>query len=165
MDSRTQTPIHAVCFCAFLSLLLGLISFAGPLAITAVFTMSVVCQYIGFVTPIIARFIGGSEFIHGPFNLGIMVGTICWTYHLPLTNYIYQSGPVAFIASFYMLFMIVVLLFPSSPGATSQSMNYTVVVAGGVILLSLAYYFFPKYGGRYWFKGPVYTIKGVDETD
>lgn len=64
-----------------------------------------------------------------------------------------------------MLFMIVVLLFPSSPGATSQSMNYTVVVAGGVILLSLTYYFFPKYGGRYWFKGPVYTIKGVDETD
>jgi len=75
MDSRTQTPVHAVCFCAFLSLLLGLISFAGPLAVTAVFTTSVVCQYIGFTVPIIARYVGGSEFIHGPFNLGIMVGT------------------------------------------------------------------------------------------
>lgn len=147
VNSRTQTPVHAVCFCAFLSLLLGLISFAGPLAITAVFTMSVVCQYIGFTIPIIARYVGGSEFIHGPFNLGIM------------------SGPVAFIASCYMLFMIVVFLFPPSPGATSQSMNYTVVVTGGTLLLSLTYYFFPKYGGRYWFKGPVHTIKDADEAD
>jgi amino acid transporter len=73
MNSRTHTPVHAVFFCAFLALVLGLISFAGPLAITAVFTMSVVCQYIGFVTPIIARFVGGSRFVHGPFNLGIMV--------------------------------------------------------------------------------------------
>ena len=80
MSSRTQTPVHAVCFCAFLSLLLGLISFAGPLAITAVFTMSVVCQYIGFTIPIIARYVGGSEFIHGPFNLGIMVCTTCLSF-------------------------------------------------------------------------------------
>jgi len=64
-----------------------------------------------------------------------------------------------------MLFMIVVFLFPPSPGATSQNMNYTVVVTGGTILLSLTYYFFPKYGGRYWFKGPVHTIKDADEAD
>ncbi|KXN86792.1 hypothetical protein AN958_09643 [Leucoagaricus sp. SymC.cos] len=147
MNSRTQTPVHAACFCAFLSLLLGLLSFAGPLAITAVFTMSVVCQYIGLVTPIIARFVGGSQFIHGPFNLGFM------------------SGPVSFIASAYMLVMIVVFLFPAVPGPTSQSMNYTVVVVGGVISLSLGYYFFPKYGGRYWFTGPVHTIEDVDEVD
>ncbi|KAJ3575763.1 hypothetical protein NP233_g882 [Leucocoprinus birnbaumii] len=145
LNARTKTPIYAVFFCAFLSLLLGLISFAGPLAITAVFTMSVIFQYIGFVTPIIARFVGGQEFIHGPFNLGIM------------------SGPVAFVAAAYMLFMIVVFLFPPSPGATSHSMNYTIVVAGGILLLSLGYYFFPKYGGRYWFKGPVHTIKTADD--
>ncbi|KXN82731.1 hypothetical protein AN958_02223 [Leucoagaricus sp. SymC.cos] len=131
MNSRTQTPVHAVC----------------PLAITAVFTMSVVCQYIGFVTPIIARFVGGSQFVHGPFNLGLM------------------SGPVSFVASAYMLLMIVVFLFPAVPGPTSQSMNYTVVVVGGVISLSLGYYFFPKYGGRYWFTGPVHTIEDVDEVD
>ncbi|KAJ3836744.1 amino acid/polyamine transporter I [Lentinula raphanica] len=130
MNNRTQTPVHAVFFCAGLSLILGLISFAGPVAITAVFTMSVVCQYIGFTVPIIARFVGGSRFVHGPFNLGCM------------------SGPVACIASAYMIFMIV-------------SMNYTVVVVGGTILLSLGYYFFPVYGGKHWFTGPVHTV--VDE--
>lgn len=47
-------------------------------------------------------------------------------------------------------------------------MNYTVVVVGGTLILSLGYYFFPKYGGVYWFEGPVETIrdrtgKGVKE--
>jgi hypothetical protein len=40
-------------------------------------------------------------------------------------------------------------------------MNYTVVVIGGTVILSLGYYFFPKYGGRYWFTGPVGTIGQV----
>lgn len=73
INPRTKTPVHAVCFLAFMSLLLGLISFAGPIAISAVFTMSVVCQYIGFTTPIIARWVGGTKFQPGPFNLGRLV--------------------------------------------------------------------------------------------
>ena len=42
-------------------------------------------------------------------------------------------------------------------------MNYTVVVWGGTLLLSLVYFYFPKYGGVYWFTGPVSTVR--DETD
>lgn len=38
-------------------------------------------------------------------------------------------------------------------------MNYTVVVVGGTLMLSLGYYFLPKYGGVYWFEGPVETIR------
>jgi amino acid transporter len=55
INPQTKTPVHAVIFLAFMALLLGLLSFAGPLAISAVFTMSIVCQYVGFATPIIAR--------------------------------------------------------------------------------------------------------------
>jgi hypothetical protein len=61
-----------------------------------------------------------------------------------------------------MIFMIVVFLFPTAPSPTSESMNYTVVVVGGTIFLSLGYYFFPKYGGMYWFTGPVHTIEIKD---
>jgi hypothetical protein len=32
------------------------------------------------------------------------------------------------------------------------------VVLGGILIFSLVYYYFPKYGGVYWFKGPVTTI-------
>ncbi|KAJ7497558.1 amino acid/polyamine transporter I [Mycena latifolia] len=147
INPRTKTPVHAVVFLAIMALLLGLLSFAGPLAISAVFTMSIVCQYIGFATPIIARWVGGQKFVPGPFNLGIM------------------SAPVAFVASAYMIFMIVVFMFPAIPGPTSHSMNYTAVVVGGTLALSLAYYFFPKYGGRYWFTGPVETIQHPDRSD
>jgi amino acid transporter len=73
INPHTKTPVHAVCFLAFISLLLGLISFAGPIAISAVFTMTIVCQYIGFVIPIIARWVGGTKFHPGPFNLGSFV--------------------------------------------------------------------------------------------
>ena len=43
-------------------------------------------------------------------------------------------------------------------------MNYTIIVLGGTILLSLAYYLFPVYGGRNWFSGPVETFEDRDST-
>ncbi|KAJ6596370.1 amino acid/polyamine transporter I [Mycena vulgaris] len=149
INPRTKTPVHAVIFLAFMALLLGLLSFAGPLAITsgAVFTMSIVCQYVGFATPIIARWVGGQKFTPGPFNLGLM------------------SAPVAFLALMYMIFMIVVFMFPATPDPTAHSMNYTVVILGGTLMLSLGYYFFPKYGGRNWFTGPVETIRDLDPSN
>jgi hypothetical protein len=64
-----------------------------------------------------------------------------------------------------MLLMILVFLFPPSQGPTSGSMNYTIVVVGGTLGLALGYYFFPKYGGRHWFTGPVHTIKDEDGAD
>jgi hypothetical protein len=54
--------------------------------------------------------------------------------------------------------MIVVLIFPSENAPTAQTMNYTVVVVGGILSLSIAYYFLPVIGGRHWFTGPVRTV-------
>jgi hypothetical protein len=66
--------------------------------------------------------------------------------------------PVATISVLWMLFMSVVFLFPSTPQTDVADMNYTVVVMGGTLLLSLAWYYFPKYGGVHWFTGPVRNI-------
>jgi hypothetical protein len=57
-----------------------------------------------------------------------------------------------------MAFMGVVFLFPATPEVEVGDMNYTVVVLGGALALSLVYYYFPKYGGKNWFTGPVTTI-------
>lgn len=84
----------------------------------------------------------------------------------------------------------VVFLFPSTPQTDSADMNYcssssyvflpnqiyadyrsrlfrmiAVVVMGAVIGGSLLWYYWPKYGGVHWFKGPVPTIvtEEVDE--
>ena len=64
-----------------------------------------------------------------------------------------------------MAFSVTILMFPTTPGPTGADMNYTVVVLGGWLLLCIAYYYFPKYGGVYWFKGPVANIQAAEQSD
>ena len=75
--------------------------------------------------------------------------------------------------------MMVVFLFPANTSPGSQSMNYAVVVfckfipsgiaffvtlhsIGGVLILATIYFYCPKYGAKYWFKGPTKTIEVRD---
>lgn len=67
--------------------------------------------------------------------------------------------PVSWIAVLWMIFSILIVMFPTTPDPSPQDMNYTVVVAGGWILLCIIYYYFPRYGGVYWFKGPMANIE------
>ncbi|KAL0954677.1 hypothetical protein HGRIS_003626 [Hohenbuehelia grisea] len=141
VNSRTSTPVICVWVVAFLSALVALIPLAGAAASGAIFTLAVVGQYVSLSIPIAARFLGGQEFKPGPFFLGRFspfVGTVAVT---------------------WMTFMAFVLLFPATPGPTADTMNYTVVVLGGILSLSVIYYFFPRYGGVHWFKGPVSTVE------
>ncbi|OBZ67516.1 putative amino-acid permease PB24D3.02c [Grifola frondosa] len=140
VNTFTGTPVNAVWFSAACSLLLGLLAFAGPAAVGAVFTLGVVAQYLSYIIPISARFLGGQKFNPGPFSLGV------------------ASRPVAIVAVSWMTFMGVVLLFPSTPQVAQTDMNYTVVVLGGVLCLATAYYYLPVYGGSCWFQGPVANI-------
>ncbi|KAF4564023.1 GABA-specific high-affinity permease [Pleurotus pulmonarius] len=140
IDKRTNTPVNCVWACAFSAGLLALICLAGPAASGAIFTLGVICQYVSLSVPIAARYLGGKEFVPGPFHLG-------------------KCGKlVAAVAVTWMTFMAIALLFPSVPEADTRSMNYTIVVLGGVLVLSLAYYYCPVYGGVYWFAGPVLTV-------
>ena len=62
--------------------------------------------------------------------------------------------PIGIIAVLWEMYSIVVVSFPSSTNPTPNTMNYTAAVSGGWIILCLVYFFFPKYGGMYWFEGP-----------
>lgn len=95
--------------------------------------------------PIAARFLGKNSFTPGPFTLGAF------------------SGPVALISVLWMLFMGIVFLFPTTPAADTQDMNYTVVVLFGTLFLALLWYYCPRYGGVHWFTGPVPTIAAEEE--
>ena len=61
-----------------------------------------------------------------------------------------------------MTVMSIIFLFPTSPTTTVGDMNYTVVVLGGVLFLSMVWYYIPVYGGIYWFTGPVKTVESSD---
>ncbi|KAJ7848955.1 amino acid/polyamine transporter I [Mycena olivaceomarginata] len=114
INPTTGTPVRSVWFSAICAALLGLTTFGGPAATGAIFSLGVVGQYVANSIPIAARFLGGQQFKCGPFHLGAL------------------SRPIALIAVLWMFFMTVVLMFPTAPDPTPQSMNYTAVVLGGV---------------------------------
>lgn len=62
-------------------------------------------------------------------------------------------------AVLFMIFMVIVFLFPATPQTSVQEMNYTIAVLGGVMILSLIWYYLPKYGGVHWFTGPVSNVE------
>jgi hypothetical protein len=89
-----------------------------------------------------------------------------------------QSLPIAVTSILFMTFINIIFCFPTSPQTTTASMNYctfalraripfdadcvrtAVVVMSGVTFGSLAWYYFPVYGGAQWFTGPVRTAEG-----
>ena len=65
---------------AFVSLMLGSLAFAGPAAITAVFSLGVAGQNTAYSIPIAARFLCKESFTPGPFFLGkfVSLSEIVW---------------------------------------------------------------------------------------
>lgn len=73
-----------------------------------------------------------------------------------------QSMPIAAIAVTWMIFASIIVFFPSVPAPTPNEMNYATVVFGGVLGLAILYYFFPRYGGMYWFQGPLGALRVLE---
>jgi LPXTG-motif cell wall-anchored protein len=160
MNGYTKTPVNAVIYVGILSLLLGLLAFAGSSATNAIFSLSVVALYVAYSIPIAARFVFRNDFKPGPFHLGIFVRCLIisifvWHACQHLSG---QSMPIAAASVLWMLLMGIVFLFPTLPQTDVSEMNYTIVVLGGTLFLSLVWYYFPKYGGVHWFTGPVRNI-------
>ena len=61
--------------------------------------------------------------------------------------------------------MGIVFMFPTTPQTDGPDMNYSVVVLGGVLILSLVWYYFPVYGGVHWFTGPISNIEKEKDAD
>ncbi|KZT28479.1 amino acid transporter [Neolentinus lepideus HHB14362 ss-1] len=140
INPYTGIPVNCVWFATLVMLALGLLSFAGSAAIGAVFTLGVASQYIALCIPITSRFIFKNKFQPGPFSLGR------W------------GRPVALVAVLWMMFCIVIFMFPTDPSPLAQDMNYTIVVLGGILFLCIVYYYFPRYGGVHWFQGPARNV-------
>ncbi|KAG2360779.1 amino acid/polyamine transporter I [Suillus spraguei] len=145
INSYTRTPVITVWLDASLTLAIGLLAFASTQAIDAMFTLAVTSSYVSYITPIVTRFAFKNNFRSGPFNLGKF------------------SFPVAATAVSWMVFMIVVFFFPTTPQTTAPEMNYTAVVLGGYMSLAILWYYCPKYGGVHWFNGPVSNLVSADK--
>ncbi|KAF7372816.1 APC amino acid permease [Mycena sanguinolenta] len=142
MNKFSATPINAVWVVTAVAFILTLLVFAGPTAITTIFSLPIVAQYLSYIIPIFCRFAFKNDFTPGPFYTGRL------------------SAPISIFSLFWMVFMMIVFMFPATPIVSSISMNYTSACLGAWVLLSLVAYYFPfnELGGVHWFKGPVPNI-------
>lgn len=118
-------PLNAIWFCVLLAVLLGLLTIIGPAAANAVFSLAVAANNLAWGTPIFARAVWGrAKFRPGPFYTGRL------------------SLPIAWVAVVFLVFGIVLSMFPSGgPGPSPDTMNYTVVINCAVWGGALLYYF------------------------
>ncbi|KAL8958526.1 MAG: hypothetical protein Q9193_004433 [Seirophora villosa] len=133
-------PLRAVWGCAFLAVVLGLLTLIAPAAAQALFSLTVAGNNLAWGVPIFARVVWGQEkFVPGPFYTGD-----------------HFSVPVAWTAIVFLVFGTLLAMFPvEGPSPTPQSMNYTVVISAAVWIGALTYYYVDAWK---WFTGPKITI-------
>ncbi|KIW26599.1 uncharacterized protein PV07_06418 [Cladophialophora immunda] len=148
---KTRTPVYATWGVLFVAALLGLLMFASPVAIGAVFSIGAIAQYTAFTTPVALKlFFDHGRFKPGPWNLGK------------------YSKPLGAVAFGWWLLIVPALCFPAVKGKdlNALTMNWTCLIYGGSMFLAMSWY---AIDGRKWFKGPRinvhYTGEGAEVLD
>ena len=143
VSSRSKTPVWATWGVLSVAALLGLLCLASPVAIGAVFSIGAIGQYTAFTLPVLLKLVfdwNGQRFRPGPWNLGSF------------------SRPVGIIAVVFWLVIVPALCFPAVKGADLNllTMNWTIVIYGGSMLLAIIYYWV---SARRWFTGPKINVE------
>lgn len=149
-----MTPVWATWGVLSVAALLGLLMFASPVAIGAVFSIGAIGQYTAFTLPVALKLFfdpNHKRFVPGPWNLGRF------------------SKPLGACAVAWWCIITPALCFPAVRGAdlTLLTMNWTCLIYGGSMTLAMIYY---TVSARKWFKGPriniehTNMIEGVDNS-
>jgi len=135
INGITGTPVNAVWLVVVFCSCLNLIGIGSGETITAIFNLCAPCLDLSYVAVLFAHQVYADKvpFIEGPFTLGK------W------------SKPLNFLAISWVLFISVVLFFPTAKPVTATNMNYAIVVAGFVGLFSLTWWWA---GARRKYRGP-----------
>ncbi|KAH7839492.1 hypothetical protein Vadar_004964 [Vaccinium darrowii] len=136
--NEQEVPVNAVWLSAFIAFCMALTSLVSIVAFQAMVSIATIGLYIAYALPIFFRItLARKSFTPGPFNLGrygVLVGWIA----------------VLWVATISVLFSL-----PVSYPITDQTLNYTPVAVGGLLLLTISSWIF---SARHWFKGPITNI-------
>ncbi|KIL65806.1 hypothetical protein M378DRAFT_161822 [Amanita muscaria Koide BX008] len=128
VSESTKTPLRAVWLATIVSILPGLLEFASPVAVNAIFSLTAMALDLSYIIPIAMRRLYQNHpevmFKPGPFYmgdglLGLMCNVTCilWT-----------------------LFVTVIFSLPTVLPVTALNMNYASAITFGVIILSFIWY-------------------------
>lgn len=136
--NKQEVPINAVWMSAFISFCMALTSLGSLVAFEAMVSIATIGLYIAYALPIFFRVtLARKRFTPGPFNLG-RFGTL-----------------VGWIAVLWVVTIAVLFSLPVSYPISVETLNYTPVAVGGLLLLTVSSWIF---SARHWFKGPITNI-------
>ncbi|XP_028758143.1 amino-acid permease BAT1 homolog [Neltuma alba] len=136
--NKQEVPINAVWLSAFISFCMALPSLGSIVAFDAMVSIATIGLYIAYALPIFFRVtLARKSFIPGPFNLG-RYGVI-----------------VGWVAVLWVVTISVLFSMPVSYPVTIETLNYTPVAVGCLLVLVVSYWILC---GRHWFKGPITNI-------
>ncbi|GAB7326944.1 hypothetical protein MBLNU13_g10903t1 [Cladosporium sp. NU13] len=136
VSTRSQVPFRAIMLSVVIQVLLGLINIGSSAAFLAFVNAAAATLYITYITPVILGVLKrrrGEHIPYGPFQLGKYRNVI--------------NG----IAIVYTSFTTFFLLWPATAHPDASSMNWTIVLIGGVLTFSCFWWFVE---GRKSFVGP-----------
>lgn len=143
VNQRVHVPLRAIGFACGLGLLIGCLCLAGPTASGALFALGVCGNYLAWCTPVFLKLtFGKDKFKPGKFYLGDTFSKL--------------NG---WICCAWGLFIIILACFPSSKTVHKDTMNYASVIAGGVWILSVVFFYSYKYK---YYHGPKSNLNDDD---
>ncbi|KAL1981333.1 hypothetical protein VTN96DRAFT_2774 [Rasamsonia emersonii] len=135
-------PVRMIWGVVTMSVILGLLCLINDAASNALFSLAVAGNDLAWGMPIFCRLMWGEK--QGKFRPGEFY-TGRWL-----------SRPIAVTAIVYLVFAIVLSMFPTTgPDPSPKDMNYTIVINGALWGGALLYY---ALFARKWFKGPKMTV-------
>ncbi|KAF2271370.1 amino acid permease-like protein [Westerdykella ornata] len=135
VNPLTNTPVNAVWLVVLFCSCLDLIGIGSTLTIVAIFNITAPALDLSYIAVIVAHrwYEGRVKFIPGPYTMGR------W------------SKPVNAVAVTWVVFISVVLFFPTVRPVRPENMNYAVCVAGFIGLFSMVWWYA---GARKTYTGP-----------
>jgi amino acid transporter len=146
VNKKVAAPINAICFSSLVSIIIGCLCLIGSTAANALFSLSVLGNYVAWVTPQLLRFlVKDANFIPGKFYLGPI-----WS---PIVNWI----SIAFE-----IFIVILCCFPDYKSVTKETMNYSIVLNGGTWIIAFIYFYVYK---RRVYNGPKSNLGDPEEEE
>lgn len=124
-----------------LAFILALPSLGSSVAFAAATSIATIGLYISYGLPIFIGLLWPKNFKKGPFNLGKF------------------SRPVALVATLWICFITIIFCLPNLNPVDSQTLNYTPVAVGIVLLWALGSWFL---WAHRWFTGPIRQIEAEE---
>lgn len=133
-------PLNAVCVSFVITCLLSLINLGSSVAFNAIVSLTVgaiLSSYIISISCVALRKIRNDPLPHARWSLG-RAGLAC-----------------NIIAVLFLILVYIFAFFPLAPNPTAETMNWSSLIYGAVVLFSVVYYFV---FGRHAYEGPVVLV-------